>query len=142
MEVHSGSIGVTKSYFHDSDGVILIYKKSDPPSVTQLSEWAKVARENSKDCIFSMWCNNVAGQFGSGPSTRDIIEAFKRAYEIDDRLSFTYTTEDKISIQDSFRHFVQHIHKERQGKAVKQRDGTITGEELSKFERFKKTCKC
>ena len=145
MEVHNGSIGVTSSYFRNSDGVILIYKKSDPLSLTQLPEWAKTAREFSKNCIFSLWCNNASEEFGSGPCTRSIIDEFTKSYEIESKLQYTYTTEDKTDIHNNFQSFIQHINNERGGNPVKSTaPGIIAGEDLhvSTVGRLKKFCKC
>ena len=142
MEVHSGSVGVTRSYFRDSDGVILIYKKSDELSITKLPEWANAAREHSKNCIFSLWCNNSTEQFGSGPSTRDTISHVTKSYMIDDSLCFTYTKEDTTNVHLNFQRFMQHIHQKRRGNTARSRGDVITGNDLSKFGRLKKVCKC
>ena len=111
MEAHSGSVGMTKTYYRSSHGAILIYERSDEMSKTDLSGWAKHIQDaNGSHCVMSVWCNNKLEEFGSGLETRDSISTLLDMYNINPRLHFTYTKADVRNIHTCFNQLVGEIH--------------------------------
>ena len=114
METHNGSLGVTRSYFRDTNGVILVYERNKPESINDLGQWLKLARAESPNCILSLWCNNRTGEFGVGSTTRDLVEDIMSLYHIPQYLSFVYTSERDVSdVHEKFSRLVSEVYSKR-----------------------------
>ena len=53
---------MSKSYFNECVGVILVYKKGDFQSLVELDKWWQRTREISQwkeSLVFSLWCNEM-----------------------------------------------------------------------------------
>lgn len=110
MEKHSGSLGMTKSYFRDAHGVILIYERGREETKAELLTWAQLAKTESPACIFSIWCNNRVEEFGRGDHTRDFISTIESYYNIPPHLMFTYIPEGDIdSIHRNFNTLMSEV---------------------------------
>ena len=132
METHNGSLGVTRSYFRDTNGVILIYERNKPDSIMDLGQWSKLARAESNNCVLSLWCNNRTGEFGTGSETRDLVADIISLYQIPQHLCFAYTSERDVSdVHDKFSRLVSEVYSKRpdnpQRNSIKldQQSGTI-----------------
>ena len=114
METHSGSLGITRSYFRDATGVILIYERNKPDSINDLRQWLQLARAESPNCVLSLWCNNRTGEFGMGSQTRDLVNDIISLYKIPQHLNFVYTSERDVSeVHEKFSRLVSEVYSKR-----------------------------
>ena len=143
MEAHSGSVGMTKTYYRGSHGAILIYERSDEMSKTELAGWAKQIQDaNDSHCIMSVWCNNKHEEFGSSLETRDSISTLLDMYNINPRLLFTYTSTDTRSIHTCFNQFVGEIHTYNQKNPIPVRESIrLDDPHVPKWKKILK-CQC
>lgn len=110
MEKHSGSIGMTKSYFEGVHGAIMVYERGRDETKTGLLEWAKRIQVESPDCVFSLWCNNRNQEFGTGDATRDMLGDMARHYKIKPQLTFTYGPGDTEQVHTYFNMLMCEIY--------------------------------
>lgn len=121
METHSSSLGMTKSYFRDVHGAILVYEKGREESKTDLKAWAQMTLAGSPDCVLSLWCNNREAEFGRGAETRDFISVLETHYGIPSRLIFSYIPNDNIEqIHNYFNRLVCEIHSRLPSPTIRQ----------------------
>ena len=112
MEKHSGSIGMTKSYFQGAHGAILVYERGRDETKTVLQEWAKLTRAESPDCVLSLWCNNRNEEIGTSELTRDTLTDIASHYKIKDHLMFTYVPgRDTEVVHTYFNTLMCEIHR-------------------------------
>ncbi|XP_011402476.1 PREDICTED: ras-related protein Rab-25-like [Amphimedon queenslandica] len=112
MEKHSGSIGMTKSYFQEAHGAILVYERGRDETKTALQEWAKLTRAESPDCVLSLWCNNRNEEIGTSELTRDTLTDIASHYKIKDHLMFTYVPgRDTEVVHTYFNTLMCEIHR-------------------------------
>ena len=141
MEVHSGSIGITRSYFRDTHGAILIYERGDEESKQELRQWIESTVNESPECILSIWCNNKSETFGgSSNMTRNIMDDIIGYFKIDPDLVFTYTSgRDVETVHDHFNVLICKIIASGISTIIR-RDSIALTQQSNQQEKTRKCC--
>ena len=128
-DMESNSVNsMTKSYFAECVGVIMVYKKGDIQSLMSLDQWWNRAVAQSQFCsclVFSLWCNDIGGD-DSDEVTDDHIQKYVKKWSIPSELMFNINPDhdDEISLQINYKKLVEavmvktrHIALQRSGRS-------------------------
>lgn len=101
-----GIMNVTKGYFRESVGVILMYNSNE--TIGPLCQWIEAT---DPPCTFSLWRNISDGRVSTNDSE---VEDFITNFKIDDDLRFVISFDNINTIQVNFHKLVCKIHSTRQ----------------------------
>lgn len=96
--MEKGSIdNVTRSYFTECVGVMMVYKKGDLQSLMELDNWftkVKHITQFPNHVVFSLWCNDTESCF-SDEITPDHKQQYMTKWGIPPELDFNLSLEEE-----------------------------------------------
>ena len=107
-----GIMNVTKSYFRESVGVILMYNSHE--TIGPLRQWIEAM---DLPCTLSLWMNISDGRVSTNDGE---VEDFVTAFEIEHDMCFAVSFDNMKTIQENFCKLVCKIHTTRQKLKRKQ----------------------
>ena len=116
MEKEGGVQTMTRSYFREAIGVILVYDTSNLESLNKLHTWVEVTREAciySKHLVFAIWGNEKGAHYSSvcNPvkdyNLQDLIRTLP--IQVDEHLVCQMNGMDQTAVADSYETLVRTI---------------------------------
>ena len=107
MESH-GVKCMTRNYFSNSDGVILVCNQSKLTTLQDLIGWIQAVNENSyvSTPVFALWCNAV-DQYSGVEVTDELLESFVKEHSV---CLSTKLPDMKETVVKSYRQLIEVVH--------------------------------
>ena len=106
---------MTRSYFAQSIGVILVYDKGDLDSLYHLRDWVERAQEESMladHIVFSLWCNDTGND--TNPVPDDTAEDFAQQL-IPPELVGDVSAKTGQNVDESYQNMIEAVYRCNQG---------------------------
>ena len=99
---------MTRNYFANCNGVILVCDQSKLTTLQDLSGWIQAVNENSYTCkpMFTLWCN-ATDQYRGVEVTDELIESFVKEYNV---CSYTLLPDMNVAVIKSYRDLIEKIY--------------------------------
>lgn len=104
-------LSMSRSYFAQCVGVILVYKKGDMESLLELKQWANRAQESEwcGSVVFSLWCHNMGSY--SDEVTPEHRQQIAASWGIPPELVFDVNAAaDGRNVKQSYQQVVATVH--------------------------------
>ena len=123
MEKKGGVVSMTKSYFRQAIGVILVYDTSDLASLHTIIDWVKATEgtcDYAQHLVYALWGNDKGSLYSSvnNPVEQDHLkdllsqleDTLARRIEIEDQLVCRMNATDQNAVANNYETLVRTIY--------------------------------
>ena len=113
---------MTKSYFIECVGVMMVYKKGDLGSLIKLDAWWTRANESQfcRSLVFSLWCNDIDRSEDETEVSEEHVRQYAAKWKVPCDLVFNIDPgeDDRESVTVKYKKLVKAVREKSQGTAL------------------------
>ena len=141
----SGLVNMSRTYFSQCVGVILVYDKGNLSSLFDLKDWVRRVEDSqwASSLVLSLWCNDT-GEYPNEVTEENRTDFTQTcSHPIPTHLVFDVNAKEGCNVDESYRQVIAAIHQKWTAASCSTSQGTGSKITLSSHDtQPKKRCPC